>query len=102
VKTLSVIIPIYNERELLPRVLEKLRAVELPLELELILVDDCSKDGTREFLKEHEEGRPGVRIWERAPNSYGAEGGDVGYRADPGCGSGVRPGGNSVDHCADH
>jgi glycosyltransferase involved in cell wall biosynthesis len=52
---LSVIIPIYNERELLPKVLEKVRAV--PVEKELILVDDCSKDGTREYLQENEEGK---------------------------------------------
>jgi len=44
----SIIIPIYNERELLPVVLEHVRA--LPLRMELILVDDFSKDGTREFL----------------------------------------------------
>jgi glycosyltransferase involved in cell wall biosynthesis len=61
-KSLSVIIPIYNERELLPRVLEKLRAVELPLELELILVDDCSTDGTREYLAKYEAGKPGVKV----------------------------------------
>jgi glycosyltransferase involved in cell wall biosynthesis len=67
-KTLSVIIPIYNERELLPRVLEKLRAVELPMEMELILVDDCSTDGTREYLREHEQGRPGVRILTHSRN----------------------------------
>jgi glycosyltransferase involved in cell wall biosynthesis len=61
-QTLSVIIPIYNERELLPRVLEKLRAVELSMKMELILVDDCSTDGTREYLRDHEQGRPGVRV----------------------------------------
>ncbi|MDX1973781.1 MAG: glycosyltransferase family 2 protein [Candidatus Sumerlaeia bacterium] len=53
---LSIIIPIYNERHLLPKVLEKVRAV--PLEKELILVDDCSKDGTREYLREVERHKP--------------------------------------------
>lgn len=45
----SIIVPIYNEVELLPIVLEKLR--ELPIDYELILVDDGSKDGTVELLK---------------------------------------------------
>lgn len=53
---LSIIIPIYNERNLLPTVLEKVRAV--PVEKELVLVDDCSTDGTREYLRRHEMGKP--------------------------------------------
>lgn len=46
----SIIIPIYNEVDFLPRVLERVRAV--PLHKELILVDDFSKDGTRDLLRE--------------------------------------------------
>lgn len=55
----SIIIPIYNERELLPVVLDAVRRV--PLRKELILVDDCSKDGTRDLLAA-EEGRPDTRV----------------------------------------
>lgn len=51
---LSIIIPIYNEEELLPVVLEQVRA--LPIRKELILVDDHSSDGTGEILA-LEEGR---------------------------------------------
>ncbi|MEQ8820185.1 MAG: glycosyltransferase family 2 protein [Sumerlaeia bacterium] len=64
-RKLSLIIPIYNEIELLPRVLEKVRAVDLAplgLERELILVDDFSKDGTREWLRDNEHGRPDSKI----------------------------------------
>ncbi|MBI5155528.1 glycosyltransferase family 2 protein [Candidatus Poribacteria bacterium] len=57
---LSIIIPIYNERDLLPTVLERVRALEL--EKELILVDDCSKDGTREYLRENEVGKPRTKV----------------------------------------
>lgn len=46
--TLTVIIPIYNEVELLAEVLRTVR--ELPEPKELILVDDCSTDGTRDIL----------------------------------------------------
>lgn len=46
---LSIIIPIYNERELLPVVLDHVRS--LPINKELILVDDYSQDGTRDLLK---------------------------------------------------
>jgi glycosyltransferase involved in cell wall biosynthesis len=58
---LSVIIPIYNEQELLPRVLERVRAMAegQPFEMELVLVDDCSRDRTPEILDE-ERARPNV------------------------------------------
>jgi glycosyltransferase involved in cell wall biosynthesis len=45
---LSVIVPIYNERETIAEVVARVRAAELPCEL--ILVDDASRDGTRELL----------------------------------------------------
>ena len=50
---LSVVIPVYNERRWLRTVLEKVRAV--PVAKEIILVDDCSTDGTRDILKEIEQ-----------------------------------------------
>jgi glycosyltransferase involved in cell wall biosynthesis len=46
---LSVIIPVYNEKNTIEQILEKVLAV--PLEKEVILVDDCSKDGSRDILK---------------------------------------------------
>lgn len=45
----SFIIPIFNEVDLIRTVLERVRA--LPLRKELILVDDCSVDGTTEILE---------------------------------------------------
>ncbi|MGD2153655.1 MAG: glycosyltransferase family 2 protein [Gemmatimonadales bacterium] len=46
---LSVLIPIYNERETIEEVVRLVRKV--PLELEIICVDDCSSDGTRDILE---------------------------------------------------
>lgn len=45
---LSVVIPVYNERETLHLIIDRVRAVPIPKQI--ILVDDCSKDGTRELL----------------------------------------------------
>ena len=45
---LSVIIPIYNERDSLAELLARVRAVDL--DKEIICVDDCSTDGSREIL----------------------------------------------------
>ena len=50
-QTLSIVIPIYNEADHLEEVLRQIEAVEIGLEKELILVDDCSTDGTREILE---------------------------------------------------
>lgn len=53
---LSVVIPVYNEEKTLRELVDRVR--EVPIRKELVLVDDCSKDGTREILKElEEEGR---------------------------------------------
>ena len=46
---LSVIIPVYNEKETLETLLVRVRAVNL--EKEIIVVDDCSTDGTREIVR---------------------------------------------------
>jgi glycosyltransferase involved in cell wall biosynthesis len=46
---MSVVIPVYNERRYIARVLERVQAV--PSEKEIIVVDDASTDGTREFLE---------------------------------------------------
>ena len=50
---LSIVIPVYNERELLPKIIAKVEDV-IKEEKEIILVDDCSTDGTRDILKELE------------------------------------------------
>ena len=45
---LSVVVPVYNERATIHLIVEKLRAVPLPMEI--IAVNDCSKDGSTEIL----------------------------------------------------
>jgi glycosyltransferase involved in cell wall biosynthesis len=54
VRKLSVIVPVYNERNTLVEILRRMRAVELPndIEREIIVVDDGSDDGTRDVLKQ--------------------------------------------------
>ena len=48
---LSVIIPVYNERNTIGRVIERVKAVKLPgIMKEIIVIDGCSTDGTRELL----------------------------------------------------
>lgn len=47
---LSVVIPVYNERETLPRILRAVMAVLPGIHREIIVVDDGSRDGTREWL----------------------------------------------------
>jgi glycosyltransferase involved in cell wall biosynthesis len=51
--TLSVLMPVYNERDTLALIVEAVRAAPIaPIKIELIAVDDCSSDGTRDLLKE--------------------------------------------------
>lgn len=48
--TLSVAICVYNERDTILAVLRKVQ--QMPIEKEIIIVDNCSTDGTRELLQE--------------------------------------------------
>ncbi len=47
---LSVVIPVYNERKTIHEILRRVRAV--PIRKQIILVDDCSKDGTADILRD--------------------------------------------------
>src|SRR3989344_3548675 len=49
-KKLSIIIPVFNEERTLSQLISALESIELPLEKEIIIVDDCSTDGSREIL----------------------------------------------------
>jgi glycosyltransferase involved in cell wall biosynthesis len=54
-KTLSIVIPVYNERRSLLTLLARVMNVDLKgMHKELILVDDFSTDGTRELIREIE------------------------------------------------
>jgi glycosyltransferase involved in cell wall biosynthesis len=56
---LSVVIPVFNEEDTIEQIVDAVQAV--PIRKEIILVDDCSTDGTRPKLRELGE-RPGVRV----------------------------------------
>lgn len=50
INKLSVIVPVFNERNTVAEVVRRMRSVELPVEREIVIVDDGSDDGTRDVL----------------------------------------------------
>jgi glycosyltransferase involved in cell wall biosynthesis len=50
-RRLTVVIPVYNERRTIAEAVRRARAVELPVEREILIVDDGSTDGTDEIIK---------------------------------------------------
>jgi len=58
----SIIIPVYNERESFEELLGRVQASPIPHEKEIIVVDDYSTDGTRDVLARY-EGAEGVRVF---------------------------------------
>jgi glycosyltransferase involved in cell wall biosynthesis len=50
VTRLSVIVPVFNERNTVAEIVRRMRSVDLPVEREIVIVDDGSNDGTRDVL----------------------------------------------------
>src|SRR5918912_797123 len=68
---LSILMPVYNERSVVERCISLVMAAPLPenMERELIIVDDCSTDGTFRILERLAASYPGIRLYRHAKNS---------------------------------
>jgi 2-polyprenyl-3-methyl-5-hydroxy-6-metoxy-1,4-benzoquinol methylase len=64
---LSVVMPCYNERATIREIVSRVLAVTLPVEKEIVIVDDGSTDGTRDILAAL-DGRDGIRVYLQAQN----------------------------------
>ncbi|WP_238325905.1 glycosyltransferase [Bryobacter aggregatus] len=67
---LSILIPVYNERAVVEKSLTQVLAAPLPenLERELVIVDDCSKDGTSEILARFAAAHPEISLYRHEVN----------------------------------
>jgi glycosyltransferase involved in cell wall biosynthesis len=68
---LSILIPVYNERTVVERSLALVIAAPLPenMERELVIVDDCSTDGTWEILQRLAAACPEIRLFRHERNA---------------------------------
>jgi glycosyltransferase involved in cell wall biosynthesis len=58
---LSVVIPVYNEKNTIEQIITGVKAVSL-LDKEIVVVDDASKDGTTAILKKIQTDQPNLKI----------------------------------------
>ncbi|NPB04639.1 MAG: glycosyltransferase family 2 protein [Thermotogae bacterium] len=59
---LSIVIPVYNERKFFPIIFQRVRTIDFGIPKEIVVVDDFSTDGTRDYLRQHVEGLPNVKV----------------------------------------
>jgi glycosyltransferase involved in cell wall biosynthesis len=59
----SVVIPVFNEREFVLEIIRRVK--EEPCRKEIIVVDDCSTDGTRDLLQKIDDENVNVYFHER-------------------------------------
>lgn len=72
-KLLSLIIPTYNMEKYLPRCLDSVTREDVPDSLEVIVVNDGSKDSSLNIAREYESKRPDVvRIIDKENGNYGS------------------------------
>ncbi|MCH5279942.1 MAG: glycosyltransferase family 2 protein [Lachnospiraceae bacterium] len=69
--TLSIIIPCYNERENIIKILDKVDQAKVPNK-EIIIVDDMSTDGTRDILEEQVKSRVAKIVYHEQNGGKGA------------------------------
>ena len=63
---LSIVMPVYNEAQTVKEMIERVRRVSI--EKEIIIVDDSSKDGTKDILKEINKKYPDIKVVYSDPN----------------------------------
>ncbi|NLG35109.1 MAG: glycosyltransferase family 2 protein [Lentisphaerae bacterium] len=59
---LSIVIPVYNEASTITRIVDLVRSVDAGMEKEILLIDDCSRDGTREVLRQMGESAADLKV----------------------------------------
>ncbi len=59
---LSIVIPVYNEEKTISQIVDAVKAVDVPLEKEIILVNDCSRDKTGEAIEQLKVADPALVI----------------------------------------
>jgi len=74
---LSVVMPVYNESRTVREIVRRVQ--EVPIEKEILIVDDGSTDGTRDLLREL-DGRDGVRVFLQPANQGKGAAVSVGFR----------------------
>ena len=74
---LSVVMPVYNESKTIREIVR--RVLDVPIEKEILIVDDGSTDGTREILREL-DGKDGVRVFLQPVNQGKGAAVSVGFR----------------------
>ena len=62
---LSIVIPVYNEKNTLETLLKRVERVDY--DKEIILIDDCSTDGTREVIEDYKN-KPGYTVLTHSRN----------------------------------
>jgi glycosyltransferase involved in cell wall biosynthesis len=66
---ISVVIPVYNERKWVEEIVKRvLNANRLGCDLEIVMIDDCSTDGTKEVLEDIVQRYPGIRLFRQEKN----------------------------------
>lgn len=80
---LSIVIPVYNEKDTLLQIIQKIDQLPETLKRELIIVDDGSTDGTRDILKDLES-RDNTKIIYKEKNSGKGDSLKIGFKNSKG------------------
>jgi glycosyltransferase involved in cell wall biosynthesis len=68
-RKLSIVVPVYNEARWVAALLDRVRAADASgLAKEIVVVDDCSSDGTAAILADYAAQHPEVRVFRQEPN----------------------------------
>ncbi len=59
---LSIVIPVYNEAATISKIVDLVRSVDVGMDKEIVLVDDCSSDGTRDVLKKMADAQSDLKV----------------------------------------